>query len=91
MLPQPDESAYSGDIVVKSTTYGKSKKGKVSGVSKVKRAIEMLNKEVDKRLTIDCLDPKDSLSIEVQLLVNKELSAELRKVVLMLTTFVKNN
>ena len=90
-LPQPDESAYSGDIVVKSVTYGKSNKGRTSGIGKVRRAIDALQKEADARLTIDRLDPTSDVSIEVQLLVNKGLAAELRKQILMLTTFIKNN
>ena len=91
ILPQPDESAYDGNLIVKTMTYGKSKTSKASGLDKVKRAIEVLNKESDKRLTLDCLDPDSDRSIEVQIIVNKEVSAELRKIALMLTTFVKNN
>jgi len=91
LQPSPDESAYDGNIVVKSTTYGKSKTTKASGVGKVKKAIVVLNTEADKRLTIDRLDPNSPVSIDNQLLINKEVCAELRKVALMLTTFVKNN
>jgi len=90
-LPQADESAYDGNVVVKSTTYGKSNKGKTSGIDKVRRTIAALNVEADKRLTIDRLDPSSDVSIENQLIINKTLCAELRKQALMLTTFVRNN
>ena len=89
--PQPDESAYSGDIIVKSTTFGKSNHGKTTGVSKVRQAITALNDESAKRLTLDCIDPNSALSVENQIIINKELAAILRKQALMLTTFVKNN
>lgn len=90
-LPRPDESAYDGNLVVKSTTFGKSNRGKVSGIDKIRQSIVSLNAEAEKRLTIDRLDPKDTLSIEQQVIVNKEVSAVLRKEALKLTTFVKNN
>jgi hypothetical protein len=91
VLPRPDESAYDGNIVVKSTTYGKSKKGKVSGITKVRRAVASLNEEADKRLTIDRLDPASPISVENQVIINKEVCAALRKQALKLTTFIKNN
>ena len=92
-LPKPDELAYDGNIVVKSTTYGKSKQTESTmvDVDRVKRAIAMLNKEADKRLTIDCLDLDSNMSLETQVAVNKEVCSELRKTVAMLKTFVANN
>ena len=91
VLPTPDESAYDGNIIVKRTTYGKSKTTKASGLAKVRRAIEVLNQEADKRLTLDRINPDSNRSVEIQVIVNKDVSAELRKVALMLTTFLKNN
>lgn len=91
VLPTPDELAYDGNIIVKQTTYGKSRTTKASGLSKVRQAIDTLNKEADKRLTLDRIDPDSSRSVEIQVIVNKDVAAELRKVSLMLTTFLKNN
>lgn len=93
MMPQSDESAYDGNLVVKRTTYGKSSRGnsRVAEVDRVKRAIDTLNKEADRRLTIDALNLDDARVLEFQVAVNKEVVAELRKVTLMLKTFVANN
>ena len=91
LQPKPDEPAYDGGIVVKPTTFGKSKTTKASGVDKVRKTIASLNAEADKRLTIDRLDPDSKLSIENQVIINKEVCVALRKEALKLTTFVKNN
>jgi len=91
VLPAPDEPAYDGSRVVKTTTYSKGAKTRVSGIKKVKQTIDSLNATIDKRLTIDAIDVTSKYSVENQILVNKLLAAELRKEVLKLTTFLKNN
>lgn len=104
VLPAPDESAYDGDIVVKSRTYNKSKSVKASGLNKVRQAHAMLEKEAILRGTIERikLDPEfikkikelfaDNPSpIDFQIFINKEVSEELRKVMLQLKTFLQNN
>lgn len=103
-LPRPDEPAYDGGVVVKSTTYNKSKTLKASGLNKVRLAIDALEKEAVLRGTIERikLDPKfikkvttlfkDNPSpIDFQIFINKEVNAELRKVTLQLRTFLQNN
>lgn len=91
VLPTPDEPAYSGDRVVKTVTYGKSKKSTVSGIRKVKESVDSLNKAVDKLLTFDAIDPNSKYSIETQVLVNKLAAAKVRAEALKLATFVKNH
>lgn len=92
VLPTPDESAYDGNIIVKRTTYGKSKTVKASGLAKVRKVIAALEEEADRRVTIDRLDSNDPLySLEVQVTANKVIAAELRKQALFLKTFLKNN
>lgn len=90
-LPRPDEPAYTGDIVVKTQTYAKSKTTKASGLDRVRKAIASLDAEAASRLTIDRLDPKSDISVENQLIINKELCSILRKEALKLQTFLKNN
>lgn len=103
-LPQPDETAYTGDIVVKTQTYGKSKTTKASGLDRVQHALLSLEKESEKRLTIDRIDLStefitkikalfgDSASpIDFQIFINKEVNAEIRKTILQLKTFLQNN
>jgi hypothetical protein len=104
ILPPPDDSAYSGDIVVKTQTYGKSKTIKASGLDKVRKAYAVLEKEAELRGTIDRikLDPefiekikvlfKDNPSpIDFQIFINKEVALEIRKIQLQLKTFLQNN
>ena len=89
--PTPDELAYSGDRVVKTTTYGKSKKSTVSGIRKVKESVNHLNKAVDKLLTLDAIDAGSKYSIETQVLVNKLAASIVRAEAVRLATFIKNN
>jgi hypothetical protein len=90
-LPQPDESAYTGDIIVRTQTFGKTNRTKVSGLDKVRKTRASLQIEADKRLTIDRLDPASLVSVENQLIINKEISRILNKEILTLSVFTKNN
>jgi len=101
---RPDASAYDGDIVVKTRTYGKSRTVKASGLNKVRQAYDMLEKEAVLRGTINKIDLspefiakikelfKDNPSpIDFQIFINKEVNDELRKIMLQLKTFLQNN
>lgn len=103
-LPQPDAKAYTGDIIVKTQTYAKSKAVKASGLDKVRKAVSSLQEEADKRLTLERLDLtpeflasvnellKGSISaVDFQIFINKEICATLRKEALKLKTFLQNN
>lgn len=103
-LPDTDEPAYDGSVVVKNQTYGKSKTIKSSGLDKVRKAYLALEKEAILRGTIEriSVDPKfikkintlfkeNPSPIDFQIFINKEVNAEIRKVMLQLKTFLQNN
>ena len=105
-LPKPDNSAYDGSIIVKTKTAHSVKQDDsvAEEVDRVRRAVDALNKEVEKRMTIDKLNlsvehlaslskvlEKPLSAIEFQMFLNKEVSGELRKVIGVLGNFLRNN
>jgi hypothetical protein len=93
-LPKPDAPAYDGNIIVKSTTYNKANRNndKLAQVDRIRRAIVVLNGEIDNRLTLNSIvENHPTRSLDMQIAVNKDVATELRKVVNMLKTFVQNN
>lgn len=92
--PQAEASLYNSQSIVKNRIY--KSKGTVSKVAQLHvadRAIDFFEKEMAHYLTIDAIDVTVSkaTSVQNQIIINKLVASELRKICNSYKTFLLNN